>query len=62
MTRTCATCAFWDAEDADDNHGFCRRHAPRPTVGHLGSITTDWAVTERRDWCGEHKAKHGATT
>jgi hypothetical protein len=62
MTRACATCACWDAADPDADFGLCRRHAPRPTVGHDGSITTDWAITERADWCGEHEAKREATT
>lgn len=53
-TRTCATCAWWDAA-TNRRHGLCRRSAPRPTVGHDGSITTDWAVTEDKDWCGEWK-------
>jgi len=62
MTRACATCACWDAADPDADSGLCRRHAPRPTVGHDGSITTDWAITERADWCGEYEATREATT
>jgi hypothetical protein len=58
MTRACATCAWWDANDAGDA-GFCRRYAPRPTVGHLGSIASDWPVTEDTDWCGEYGPREG---
>jgi hypothetical protein len=48
----CDTCRFfvW----ATNEHGECRRHAPRPFVASdNGGMVVGWPGVLASDWCGE---------
>ena len=50
----CSDCIKWDY--TDNNFGFCRAGAPRPTIAVAskdGSYTLVWPSTGMEDWCYE---------
>ena len=60
MSKTCATCRFWDA--AMHGYGFCRRYPPQAADTHKTFIDplSIWPKTAARYWCGEHQSRDDA--
>ena len=52
----CQTCVYFDRlSHPGDDHGFCRRYAPRAaTIGGKGTPLTLWPIVYAEAWCGEY--------
>ena len=53
---TCADCKYWHSID---EYGYCRRHAPKPTLnqspdGDELSYVGIWPHTFEEEWCGDY--------
>ena len=57
-TKTCATCAHWNALSGDN--GQCRRQPPQAISFKVDAgvqFETRFPETAASDWCGEYTAK-----
>ena len=66
MTSACVNCRYWRADRTDPEVGYCKRYAPRPSMGAIirhdsgTAETVDhaiWPLTMDDDWCGQFRAK-----
>ena len=52
----CDTCRWWDQADPEEPSGYCRRHAPRPSMRAAANDIL-WPLVDASDFCGEHQPK-----
>lgn len=57
----CKSCLAWERHNKESKLGFCKRHAPKPTiVGDYGeeNYKLVWPSTGEDDSCYEHCLSH----
>ena len=54
--RECANCRFFQADQADEFYGQCRRNPPVV----MGNTLAQWPRLHSDDWCGRHQRAEDA--